>query len=381
VANRDGPAVIDTAAGRWDTTGGGARRGSLEIQGLQLVRANAVLLVVFCHSAAILALARYFGPSPLVPLLAKGATGVDIFFVLSGFIIVHIALQERTFRSRLGPGSFLLKRFNRIVPFLWVSVILYGIVQFGGKGSIDPHAYIDALFFIPVGPLTPNVVWSLQHEALFYLLFAVAFLMRRRFPVVLYVWCIAPIALWVLSFWGLSIEGNELLAFVFNRANAFFGCGVLIGMVWKRFPHRVGRLQVPPAAAWVLILGATALTFLVRDWLGSVVTAVAASLVVIAGLVAGESRARVVRAWHLVGDASYAIYLTHNAFLLVGGVVWIRLIGERGYGAAVAVLGVAAVAGGVLIHLYVEKPVIRLSRRLTDALGARRASSVSSEAR
>lgn len=344
-----------------------ARSRPAQFQGLQFVRANAVLLVVLCHAVAVLGLPAYFDRTVLGGLFNKGAVGVDIFFALSGFIIVHVALQPTTLEAKTGLGSFLLKRGIRIVPFLWAAVIAYAIVRYLGSREFEWVPYLNSMFLFPIGEVRPNVVWSLRHEALFYVVFAVAFLLRKRMPYVLYTWCAAPIILWTLpslSEW--RMPSSELVEFVFNRANALFGCGVLIGIFCKRHALLSAPRRGRPVVAWVALCVVTLVAFLVRDSLNTAAVAVVASMAVVVGLLTPNSETRSARFWEMLGNASYSIYLTHNMFLLAGATVWVKFVGRSGFEIAVAILGILAIVGGVLVHFVIERPLIDVTNRVVS---------------
>lgn len=331
-----------------------------QIQGLQFVRANAVLLVVLCHAAAVLGLSEYFDRQFLGGLLNKGAVGVDIFFVLSGFIIVHVALKDRTMESKTTLGDFLLKRGVRILPFLWAAVVFYAAIRYIGSQEFEVVPYLNSIFLFPVGEVRPNVVWSLRHEALFYVIFAVSFLLRRRMPWLLYAWCAAPLLVWVLMEGvGSGPPQSQLLEFALNRANAMFGCGVAIGMLCKRYGvRRVVPISARPVVTWLALGGVTISAFLVRDALNTAAVAIAASLVIVVGLRTPNVNTPLARFWEMLGNASYSIYLTHNIFLLVGATVWVKILGPVGLEVAILTLGIVATAGGVLVYFVVERPMI-----------------------
>jgi exopolysaccharide production protein ExoZ len=294
---------------------------------------------------------------------------VDIFFVLSGFIIIHIALIKGTLQAKTGVVDFLVKRFIRIVPFLWVAVAAYGAIRYIGTREFELGPYLNSLFLFPIGEVRPNVVWSLRHEALFYLVFAVSFLLRKKAPYVLYTWCAAPVVLWLLRDVGeLPLPSGELFEFAFNRANAMFGCGVVIGLVYQRRERSHRPLSQSPALPWLLIIVASALAFCFRDTLNTVAVALAASATVIAGLLTPNSGSLFARTWQLLGDASYAIYLTHNIILLVGATLWVNLVGRSSFPLAMLVLGILAVFGGIVVHLLVEKPLIAATKTAVDKM-------------
>ena len=301
-----------------------------EIQGLQFVRANAAIMVVVTHSFAVLGLSDYFATQVLGGVFDKAKVGVFIFFVVSGFIIVFVSLRDKDLKSRTTMSNFLLKRFVRIVPFLWIAVIAYALIRLVGAHEFNLRAYFDSLFLFPVGEVDPNVLWTLRHEALFYLIFAVAFLLRRRFSWLLWAWCASPIVVWVLGSAGVRMPGAELFTFVFDMSNAYFGCGVILGLLVKRF-GLLDKLRLPsPWIGWILVCLGCALAFAAEDSWGPVAVAVAATFTVGIALVTPKSRTWFARFWEFLGNASYAIYLTHPLVLAALASVWIKGLGRGG---------------------------------------------------
>lgn len=82
-----------------------------------------MLLVVLDHVEGMLAMPKYFGTHVAGGLLSAGTVGVDLFFVVSGFIIFYVT--EGLNRDKVSAKSFALRRFCRIVPFLWLCVLTH----------------------------------------------------------------------------------------------------------------------------------------------------------------------------------------------------------------------------------------------------------------
>jgi peptidoglycan/LPS O-acetylase OafA/YrhL len=141
-----------------------------KIPQIQIARAVAALTVTYFHSYTAI---RWYSEGSLVPvpLLAQwGFWGVDLFFVISGFII---ALVVDT--PRFSPRDFLIKRAFRIYPLYWIFIAVAmglaidGVSPFGSPiGSLWNVLANFALFPVP-SPIY-GVGWSLQHEIAFYLL-------------------------------------------------------------------------------------------------------------------------------------------------------------------------------------------------------------------
>src|SRR5579871_6566002 len=90
------------------------------LDSLQAVRAAASLLVVFYHAQSVLEI--HYGFTAFGGMFANGNKGVDLFFVLSGFIMVYIHAGDIGRAERLGHYAF--ARFTRIYPMVWVVSIL-----------------------------------------------------------------------------------------------------------------------------------------------------------------------------------------------------------------------------------------------------------------
>src|SRR5437588_671898 len=152
---------------------------------LQALRGVACLLVVVYHTASIES--RYGLPfSPLNPVRWFGYAGVDLFFVLSGFIITATSRADLGRPGRLPRYAF--RRAWRIYPAYWVALAV-GVGVFAVL-SPDPVFRTgwatdlrDALLLTPRPELCRflPVAWTLSYELMFYLAFAALFLLPRRF--------------------------------------------------------------------------------------------------------------------------------------------------------------------------------------------------------
>ena len=130
----------------------------------------AALLVVFVHLDELL---------PRLGLPLFGGAGVDIFFVISGFIMVHTTMD----RDDVTPWSFMAGRISRIVPAYWVATFaVFGIALVAPSLLRTPHLpvgeLLQSLAFIPFvkdSGLTQPLLfvgWTLNYERFFYLVFA-----------------------------------------------------------------------------------------------------------------------------------------------------------------------------------------------------------------
>jgi exopolysaccharide production protein ExoZ len=282
------------------------------LRSIQVLRAVAVLGVVLCHGAG-------FG---------YGAAGVDLFFVISGFIMATVA-PGRT------PSEFLTARIWRIYPLYWIDLIPWLFVA-AHLHLLSPAKLLSSLTLWPaygsfVRPALP-AGWSLCYEMLFYLATAMALVFGSRKVIAVYLTALAASVVWP----------SALLTFVGNSITLEFLAGIAIA----RFRPRL--------SPWWLLPAAVIFAFSNPQW--DIVIAHSLSRVVLVGIPAAITVAVAIANEHrfgkafdapvFLGDASYSIYLTHQLVLLA---LWPRTLGI-----------VLVLLAGSSFHLAVEKPLLSL---------------------
>jgi peptidoglycan/LPS O-acetylase OafA/YrhL len=325
---------------------GTAARAQGQLDTVQALRALAALCVVGMH----------------IPAIERGAFGVDLFFVISGFIVCHVSAAD--------PGQFLAKRIIRVVPLYWLCTLaLFGLAlaapQLMGATRGDASDLIKSLLFIPFmkdnGQIHPLLYlgWTLNYEMLFYALFALSLVLAPRRAHVAAVGLL--LALFVLGrvvsfdsvplrFWTEPI----LIEFVF---------GIGAYRIWRS--GALARLH--PVAAVVLAAAALVLMAslkpgdVLRPWLWGL-----PALVVFLAALSLEPRWRVPALWLLIGNASYSLYLTHAYVLQAIQKKLMLLDAFTPLKVSVMVLGVAiACALAIACFKLIERPGnVWLRRRL-----------------
>jgi len=369
-----------TIAG-FTTDAGHARAATLPA--LQYFRALAAILVVAYHAACV------FGPGGYQPVrswevgLMFGHAGVELFFVLSGFIICWIHYD------RIGAAgevpAYIRKRLVRIYPPVALVVIAWAVLSFVGGMPMRPIEYLVSLTLIPFDfTYAPPALWTLTHEMAFYALFLLAFIRRWLFIATLLAWGVAGYVLTMVP--GLS-EATAGLPLVGSAYAFLFSLGVLAFFIVRARPQipawgkiALGLLGLA-VFAWAasrdvaLLLGpvppegaeraARALT----PWFG-----IAATIwVVLLADPAIRFRGRLHAVMMLLGNASYAIYLWHEIPQRVLG----RLVGSVGLaGPETRVIAMALIIGsgvvlGVLVYQFVERPLLRWINARLDARAQR----------
>ena len=331
---------------------------------LQVYRAMAALLVVLYHLTD--QSSKRFDYSFLGGAFVFGYTGVDFFFVLSGFIIFFVHSQDIGRPHRL--VSYLQKRFVRIYPIYWIIagaklaalLALPAIADSAGSGV---RYFISSFLLLPqrVLPIV-GVAWTLSYELLFYLLFAVAIAYGWRWIIWgMGLWSAAIIAHATGFFPGVLAPKSFFVEFLLNERNLEFLIGCLIALVTVKRPLPGARFLVIAGAAYYVLSG-----LFVNSQNGEppatfVLTFGLASALLVAGSVSLEMQAPL--KWPkwltFLGDASYSIYLTHALFMSVWFIAMTRLGMYSYFGPLVTILIIAilSVLGSCVTYVYIERPV------------------------
>jgi exopolysaccharide production protein ExoZ len=347
-----------------------------EIDMLHYGRGAAALLVCLFHSQGLIE--KYFGGMPWGNLFQAGHSGVEFFFILSGFIILHAHRQDIGRPEKIRP--FLLKRAIRILPLFWLVTLPLGVLflaapMLGADRELIPGKLLTDMLLIPrEGTLTLPPAWTLQHEAVFYLMFAVALVSRKAGVLTLGLWQAVCIIVMVFSLTdpNYRLPLNKLIGF----HNLGFGIGMLIALLYASRYFATVRPLLPKCGAWAAI---PLLAMFAGEWIGGpdlfggaaalALSYFAIYAVLILALLAMRPRPRPAldATFGVLGSASYALYITHEP---VGSIVNKLLINPVlqpfvGPVMAYAVIVGACLLTGLAFHFAIERPAIDwLKRRL-----------------
>jgi exopolysaccharide production protein ExoZ len=344
--------------------------------GVQYLRAIAALMVAYFHTIDQIPEYRPYFETFLLGRLNLAA-GVDIFFVISGFIMLL------TNRSNT-PGNFAVRRVIRIVPLYWILTAMLALLALWLPAQfrttvVSVSAFAKSLLFIPYlnpghpGEVFPLLVpgWSLNLEMFFYAVFALVLFA----PTVLRLWIVGLIfGLLVLAGFVASGHGlpPELLFYTDMRLLEFW-LGMLIGHCLLQ-----GSVRLPSglalgliAAGFVMLLtGFPVNLFEPGNFVRNLVSNVLPAGAIILGTVALERDGAIGKhRWlHWLGDASYSIYLTHIFSLGLARFIWHGLGLERdglAYVVGFALFGMLLViAGAWLSYAAIETPSLQALQKL-----------------
>jgi exopolysaccharide production protein ExoZ len=338
---------------------------------IQYLRGIAALMVVYHHVA--FQVVRSSGIT--LPLADIGAAGVDIFFVISGFIM-WVTTQD----SPPAPGVFIRRRIIRITPLYWVMTLMLTFVSLALPDLLNTTRFqvehvVLSMLYIPTehpeiaGQILPFFIqgWTLNYEIFFYLIFACLLTLNLTVRFLALAFILGSLAV----FGALLPTGSSIIEFYTSTIILEFLYGVVLGSLFMSKKLRSGRAPLG------LLLGGAALlllTGLIDVKYGA--NGQAASRAFIWGLpaaaiVAGAAfgSAELKQRWHqlsmALGDSSYSLYLSHIFALPVIGLLW-RHSGLGFSGPAACAMGlvmlIGAIAGGYLVYILIERPLAAMLR-------------------
>ena len=343
----------------------GAANG--RIATLEAGRGIAALLVLLSHTSDFLAVPKYFDARPLGGVFDFGFVGVDYFFALSGFVIYYT--NHRAIGRRGACGPYARLRIALIYPIYSALSALLAIAYLALPVSRTgeeflPWSLFTSVTLLPGGTTLVPTGWSLVHEVLFYIAFAVL-LARPRAGMVLF-------AAWFAATVAVALAGGTGVRFldtVFYVRTLHFGFGMLAAWLFC-----ADRVAAP--ALWIG-LGATGLLAL---WSGHFFGEFAwptdllyvalgiASTLLLTGLAEAERSVaiRTPAALVFLGAASYAVYLVHypvalvltKALKAVSADTWMSPV------AVFIVLSGVTLVISLAAHIFVERPLLSAARRL-----------------
>ena len=305
-----------------------------------------------------------------LPVFTMGLAGVDVFFVISGFVMF-----VSTERPGVTPAKFWTARFVRIAPLYYLYTLVFLVLIFAADlwpADFSPIEIVKSFLFIPFenslnGQPVPllGVGWTLNYEALFYLVFGSALLLPDRRLQVLSMTVVFGVL--IAGRFTLDPEGVVMTRFTSPILLEFLA-GAGLAMYYIRYGG--GR----PQAGALLIAAGTIALFLVAALYPNMPRTIGfgiPAVFVLQGFVFCEKyfHAPCFAPLRLFGDASYSIYLTHGIVIHAAVLLLVPLTGPN----AVVSLVVVAVAltAGLLSYEYVEHPLLAVSKHLIQKASAR----------
>lgn len=340
-----------------------------KILNIQALRGIAALLVVCFHLIPVEQ--KYgAGESVLPDLFKHGMFGVDLFFVISGFIMTSITRGQ--FQSTLNASDFLYHRASRIYPTYWfysalVLIVFFIRPEWVNSAQGNQVNILSSFLLWPESTLPLiNVGWTLIHEVYFYIVFSVllVFLPEKRLVLSLLLWGVAVI---VANFY--MATNNPVLSLVAHPLTLEFIAGCFLAICFRKdtgWKFTV-FLAISSVIVFMIMTGLNKSEIPSGWWRVGIYGAPAAAILYC--LVVAEREGIVLNRYLAkLGDASYSIYLLHVLVLSAVGRALYAL--STSYpitnSAMVIILCLCVIASGLISYRTIERPLLKASRKLYD---------------
>lgn len=347
---------------------------SKKIKNIQSLRGVAVLLVVFFHMASIEK--KYGGIQTLLPdFLQFGMFGVDLFFVISGFVMVTVTRGK--FQQPRQAFTFLYHRMSRIYPLYWFYSLLvlavYLLQPSFVNSSQGGQVNIPASFLLLPQVHLPLLLvgWTLVHEIYFYLIFFLLLFLPEKH-------LISGIGLWtaVILVFQLQIapDSPPALRLISHPLTIEFIGGSLMAVFTAK------RKSSLPASfsllSSVLILSVAIFGFVLQwqttglveppGWWRILIMGVPALLIVYCLVQAEQQHLVLPGPLCRIGDISYSIYLSHILTLSLIGRIWAKFVTDATVDnwIVLPIMLLAVIVVGLVSYVKVERPMIAVSRKI-----------------
>ena len=341
---------------------------------IQSLRGIAALLVVLSH---LLTIEQNFSPDSILPNITRfGIMGVDLFFVISGFIMVYVTwrLKPNMKQSLI----FLYARTTRIYPLYWFILgILFcawllkpTITTF----DVERTSLIRSFFLWPDQTLPMlKVAWTLIHELYFYFIFTFILLLPQYFRLIaLSLWAFIILA---ANFIGFNRASPELLL-IFHPLSLEFYFGAISAWIFMKLTH---RKTIAPLGAFNLIFGVIALMISLlylstsldakaypSHWMRCFLFGLPSAFIIY-GLAALDSNNSQLPHWSVkLGDWSYSLYLSHVLTLSALGLAW-RKVAQNDPVDNIIILSfmiLSTVFIAACLYYCVERPALNYSKKI-----------------
>lgn len=340
---------------------------------IDAMRALAVMFVVVSHA----------GLGERVP----GGSGVTIFFSISGFIITYLLLKERSRTGAFNIGAFYTRRALKILPPLFIVVImptivlsLFKTINWSPVGGII-FFYYNWLKIRDVYPPLPGsvVVWSLSIEEQFYLLFAIVWaavvVMQIGIRwVVIGVIAVAftstLIRIVIASTASFSVKHQDRIYYGSDTRVDAIAFGVLTAIAFYYAANQpsqeswITRMMQKDSALVIALVLFLASLILRNEWFRYTfrfsLQSIAVCVVMLYGFGAKQTTIRnafnsivALKPVQIIGLASYSIYLIHLIVIILMG----QLVDDFGLPVRVLLLTVGGTLPGIAVYLAIERPI------------------------
>ncbi|SUX91575.1 Acyltransferase family [Citrobacter koseri] len=350
------------------------------LKGLQYLRGIAAVMVVLLHARIsvnhyLVAISERQLLFPENHWAAFGRFGVDIFFVISGFVI-SITLFKLNMDSMSDIRKFIRKRIIRVAPLFWVCLITYIITMY----FTNPRASFDALkiftgavfqFYSDArgNPSTYyGVSWTLNYEMLFYMSVGMFVIIFRKY------WAASVSVLFLCTSYLFYVYGkdmNVVQKFVFNPITLEFILGVLVAHIYNRNVRINPFIGVPLIVVCFLYIYYIPVRGLSDWYIGRTINAAIPAAIIVMCIVNLEFKNFIAnKILMAVGDSSYSLYLVHSIIFIWLNYIFVSLEIKASSGVEVYAyflfIVMMSILLSVIINIKIEKPMLKALNGYVD---------------
>ena len=328
----------------------------MKIHSIQALRAVAAIAVVMFHAGGSIGSNVYQGNEWIGKLTRGFDSGVDLFFVISGFVIsipIFLSKKKRT------PFSFLYHRFWRVYPMAILTALIfitsaYFVLGYTPEGGFLGAALSSVLLLpSPIDP-TPIVLWTLKQELLFYTIFSICFFHKKL--------GLSLVIVWGLLSWAINTQ-HWLADWFFHAQNIQFIFGMLVCFLYsekKLIQHSI--LLTLFGSLSFLALAFTYKSMDLNPQTASLLFGIAGAALIM-GFANGKWKEYKILTF--LGAASYSIYLIHFFFISLFQKALIRFSHLIPDIISLLILVTLSTICGIMYYLVSEKQIerVRLSKK------------------
>ncbi len=325
--------------------------------GIHYLRAIAALMVVIFHAISFFVIYRNL--STTLPFYVM-SEGVDIFFVISGFLMVETTLKCK--ESRLDFSDFMSKRLLRIGPIYWLITLAIGVMVLArpalSEKVVDGTLVLKSLLFLPsklnTSHLQTTIIpqeWTLIYEMFFYSLFAICTSVHYKkgiaatLVILALLVCMHPLA---KNFYVQTYTAPIILE---------FGFGIVIALLPRIAAKPAQAALCTAGALWIVVGGIVAGVDLTYRPL---TCGIGAALLIYGAN--GYRPTKRIPLLLILGDASYSLYLIHMYVIKAAA----KFLSPTPF-SIVAVILIACVTG-YFVHTLIENPLQKKAKESMAAI-------------
>ena len=318
-----------------------------QINALQFLRGIAACLVVAYHAGGIIASDTYQNSNQIHNLTLEFRRGVDLFFVISGFVISMPVFFPSKQRTQI---FFLANRLLRIIPLSAITAIIFffGTIAIGAAFKDQFAVLITSMFLFPYSEgSNPGVLWTLKQEAIFYILFSFVFI-NRSFGMIL-------ILCWGLASYFIFFN-NYYLNIIFFEQNVQFLFGIIACWACSKFELSKSlsrRLLFCFSTLFIIAMLSSQLYELKSTSLTLLYGTLSLSIV----FTAYYTQFKCSKVLNSLGTASFSIYLIHYLFISITNKFIYSLPFEMSDWLTFSILILISTFGGLIFYRLFEQNI------------------------